>query len=211
MKIFSLKKVIISALLLTISFFIEFVFTKFFFQDCHESLIKLELLPIVLIGFLFGFKFSVCANFVYVIIHTALEWSIINAFSLNQTKYLKLLFVIFFFILPYMAYSLSGLFYRKKSPYLMKKNIITSLLFISLVQIISYICCLYSFYYYSYDSLFFIFESDSWIINQLHSVLSIYWIFFIYINITIFLTNVIIGCILLFLKPIINENTEFNL
>ncbi|MDO8054009.1 hypothetical protein OC707_00870 ['Opuntia sp.' phytoplasma] len=211
MKIFSLKKVIISSLLLTISFFIEFVFTKFFFQDCHGSLIKLELLPIVLIGFLFGLKFSLCANLVYVMIHTALEWPIINMFILNQTRYLQLSFLMFFFIFPYMAYSLSGLFQIKNSPYLMKKNIIKSLLLISFMQIISYILCIYSFYYYSYDSLFLIFESDSWIITHLNPFLSIYWILVIYINIMILLTNTLIGCILLFLKPIINENTEFNL
>ncbi|MDV3157175.1 MAG: hypothetical protein Q8889_01465 [Candidatus Phytoplasma australasiaticum] len=211
MKIFSLKKVIISAFLLTISFFIEFLLTKFFFQDCHGALIKLELLPIILIGFLFGFKFSLCANCIYVTIHTALEWSIINAFSLNRIKYLQLLFVVFFFILPYMAYSLSGLFYTRKSPYLIKKNIITSLLLISLIQIISYIICIYVFYYYAYDSLFCIFESNSWIMNQLYPNLSVYWIFFIYINITIWLTNLIIGCILCFLKPIINENIELGL
>ncbi|MDV3165104.1 MAG: hypothetical protein Q8823_02425, partial [Candidatus Phytoplasma australasiaticum] len=55
MKIFSLKKVIISALLLTISFFIEFVFTKFFFQDCHGALIKLEIFTKNLKCFLFCF------------------------------------------------------------------------------------------------------------------------------------------------------------
>ncbi|MDO8057507.1 hypothetical protein [Candidatus Phytoplasma gossypii] len=144
-------------------------------------------------------------------IHTALEWPIINMFILNQTRYLQLLFLIFFFIFPYMAYSLSGLFHTKNSPYLMKKNIIKSLLLISFMQIISYTFCIYSFYYYSYDSLFLIFESDSWIITQLNSFLSIYWILVLYINIMIFLTNTLIGFILLFLKPIINENTEFNL
>ncbi|MDO8078756.1 hypothetical protein OC716_00545, partial [Candidatus Phytoplasma aurantifolia] len=116
-----------------------------------------------------------------------------------------------FFIFPYMAYSLSGLFHAKNYPYLIKKNIIKSLLLISFMQIISYTFCVYSFYYYSYDSLFLIFESDSWIITQLNPFLSIYWILVIYINIMIFLTNTLIGFILLFLKSIINENTEFNL
>ncbi|KXT29050.1 putative membrane protein, partial [Candidatus Phytoplasma oryzae] len=216
-KNFLLKKIVFISLLLSTSFIIEFIFNKFILNvDCCYSFIKLELLPLILIGFLFGFKFSFFSNLLYILIHVIIEFSISaqkhGLFFDAKNNYKFLIGILMFiFILPYLACSISGLSLNlEKKYFIQKKNFILIFIIISIIQIISYFL-FYLFFYNNLSSNFYNFINNFY--NFFHIKQNYYnpiILFLIYYLISISLTNIIIGFILYyFLKYIYQENKDF--
>lgn len=220
MKKFLLRKIIMISFFLTISFIIEIVINKTIFQShCNETLLKLEFLPIILIGFLFGFKFSFFSNLLYIFFHTILEFAItehqheILGTNIENDNFLKVGLLFFVFIFPYLAYSVSGFFYHDSKKHLVKyQNIIKSLIFISLIQIISYF--LFTIMIYRSQNIA-ITSPDLLSSNFLAKLLlqklefKVIGFIFIYYLASMFVTNITLGIFLYFLNPILKENIKF--
>ncbi|MDO8167908.1 hypothetical protein [Candidatus Phytoplasma melaleucae] len=208
-----LRKITVISWLLTISLVIEFFFVKFLSIDCHTSLLKLELLPIILIGFLFGFKFSFFANFFYILIHISLEFLIDYhkmSFFLNvksdQSFFLQILLLLFMFVIPYIFCSLSGLFYQENLKNLTDyKSLILSLSLITIMQICSYACFTYCLSLLSHNPMLDDFRNILWV-PWFSS--SIYMIIFLYYLLSVIINNLLIGFILFFINPILKDNIE---
>ncbi|CCP88300.1 hypothetical protein [Candidatus Phytoplasma solani] len=141
-----LKRIIATSFLLFLAFFLELIcrFTINSGVDCSYSFFKIELIFIILIGFLFGFKYSFFATLSYLLIHFAFEYFQLEAFfgsnhdDHNHQKEEIFLIFLYRFFLPYLACCLSGLFYQKKENQLFsKKSLIFALLIISVVQVVA--------------------------------------------------------------------------
>ncbi|QTX03246.1 hypothetical protein LFWB_6930 [Candidatus Phytoplasma luffae] len=223
MKKFLLQKIIIISFFLSISFITEILLTKFILQshNCANSLLKLELLPLYLIGFLVGFKYSFFANLLYTIIHIIFEsgysWSFTNLLSGKEKGYIYFLF--FFFIIPYLTCSLTGLFRscdKKKLKSLYKnKDIFKSMIIITIIQIFSYALFISLFYNKeSFDSIIHKneYHHDHEEHEKEHSIFSIPDTgkgLFLYQMLAVCLNNLIIGVILYFIKYILKDNIEY--
>lgn len=207
-----LKKIIVVSLLIAISFFLEMVFVKLLFhggQHCHTTLIRIELLPLILIGFLFGWKFSFFSNLLYIAIHIFIEYAIDTHFFellLKDTESKMVLFLgllLFVFVMPYLACTISGFFHRKNLKHLSQcKVIIGSLLLIAIVQIISY--AIFSFLLYNNQGHEILHEYEH-IIKDFNFP---YKIIFCYYSLSVILQNIVVGFILFFLNPILKVNLE---
>ncbi|MDC9031892.1 hypothetical protein [Columbia Basin potato purple top phytoplasma] len=216
MKQSSLKKIIFISFLLSISFIIEFVLTKVIFgHSCQNSLIKLELLPLILIGFFFGFKYSFYANLLYICIHIILEsnnsihqHSLLKEGYNNNETLLIIGVLLFLFIIPYLACSLIGIFCSKNSNNFFKtKNIWISLSLTTIIQSISYILFVCLFYknknvsHHIFDHM--ISYKDS-IQNSLNINPGL--LIFLYFFFSVTITNIITGICLHFIKRIFQDN-----
>ncbi|AYJ01053.1 hypothetical protein CWO85_00670 [Candidatus Phytoplasma ziziphi] len=205
----SLRKIIIISFLISMSLIMEFILTKpIFGANCQNSLIKLELLPLLLIGFFFGFKYSILSNLLFVLIHIILESShIFHGHNLlkeiNHDKTLIISILLFLFIIPYIACSLTGLFRSSHSNNLCKnKDIVNSLLLITVIQIISY--AIFSFIFYPKT-------------NSNHILKHIFHdhddggniVIFLYFFFSIIITNLIISICIFFIKKFVKENEIF--
>ncbi|WAN63080.1 hypothetical protein RS022_00690 [Candidatus Phytoplasma rubi] len=205
----SLRKIIIISFLISISLIMEFIITKpIFGHNCQNSLIKLELLPLLLIGFFFGFKYSIFSNLLFVLIHIILESShIFQGYNLlqeiNHDKTLIIGILLFLFIIPYIVCSLTGLFRSSNSNNLCKnKDIVNSFLLITVIQIISY--AVFSFVFYPK-------------INSNHILEHIFHdhddrgniAIFLYFFVSIIITNLIISICIFFIKKFVKENEIF--
>ncbi|KND62590.1 hypothetical protein [Candidatus Phytoplasma phoenicium] len=219
MKQFLLRKIIIISFFLAISFIIEIVINKTIFQShCNEALLKLELLPIILIGFLFGFKFSFFFNLLYILIHSILEFAIMEhhfeilGVNIVHHWWLRLGLIFFVFVVPYLAYSISGFFYCHSKKHLMNhQTIVKSLIFISLIQILSYFLFTMMINYFQKESSIS-FESLShnvFIELLLTPIQGVAQIIFVYYFASIMITNITLGIILYFLNPVLKENIKF--
>ncbi|WP_349401711.1 putative membrane protein [Candidatus Phytoplasma solani] len=137
-----LKKIIATSFLLFLTFFLELIsrYTINFGSSCEYSLFKIELIFIILIGFLFGFKYSFFASLAYLVIHYAFEYFImeilLSSHKHNHDQNFKFQIFIYKFFLPYVVCCISGLFYQKKRNQLFEKwSLIVALTIISIVQI----------------------------------------------------------------------------
>ncbi|MGE9276704.1 MAG: ECF transporter S component [Candidatus Phytoplasma pruni] len=206
-----LKKMIVVSLFIAISFFLEMVFVKLFYSghNCHITLIRIELLPLILIGFLFGWKFSFFSNLLYVAIHICMEYAMDRHFFellLKDTESKKVLFLgllFFVFVVPYLACTISGFFHRKELRHLSQGKVIAgSLSLIAIVQIISY--AVFSFLLYHNQSHEILHEYESVIkdSNLPYKLILGYYI------LSVVLQNIVIGFILYFLNPILKVNLE---
>ncbi|WP_225695954.1 hypothetical protein [Candidatus Phytoplasma sp. AldY-WA1] len=204
----SLRKIIIISFLISMSLIMEFIITKPIGINCQNSLIKLELLPLLLIGFFFGFKYSILSNLLFVLIHIILEsshifqeYSLLKAISHDKTLIISIL--LFLFIIPYIACSLTGLFRSSNSNNLCKnKDIVNSLLLITVIQIISY--AVFSFIFYpktnSNPILEHIFHGHD---DRGNIAIFLYFFF------SIIITNLIISICIFFIKKFVKENEIF--
>ncbi|WBL31364.1 hypothetical protein [Candidatus Phytoplasma sacchari] len=217
MKVFLLKKIVVISLLLAISFIIEFTFNRFILNiDCCHSFIKLELLPIILIGFLFGLKSSFFSNLLYILIHIIIEFSISSqkhgllTDAKNNYKFLFVL-LLFVFVFPYLSCSLSGLYFNFKKKYFFKKKIFFIIFsIITIFQIISYLIFTIIIYNNFNEQINHLVENflDFFKI-KFFNFNSIYF-FLTYFFLSILFNNLIIGFILFyFLKYFFKENEYF--
>ncbi|KOR75401.1 hypothetical protein CPX_001621 [Candidatus Phytoplasma pruni] len=206
-----LKKMIVVSLLIAISFFLEMVFVKSFHggQHCHTTLIRIELLPLILIGFLFGWKFSFFSNLLYVAIHICMEYAMDRHFFellLKDTESKTVLFLgllFFVFVMPYLACTISGFFRRKDLRHLSQGKVIAgSLSLIAIVQIISY--AIFSFLLYHNQAHEILHEYEGVIkdSNLPYKLILGYYI------LSVVLQNIVIGFILYFVNPILKVNLE---
>ncbi|MBP3059204.1 hypothetical protein FEF22_000155 [Texas Phoenix palm phytoplasma] len=219
MEKFLLKKISFVSFILAIAFIVEFVFTKLFFGfDCCVSFLKLELLPIVLIGFLFGFKISFFSILLYIFLHIMLEYTISfhqhGLFAhFEKENYVLLLGLLFFvFFIPYLSCSITGFFYKKNFNHLSKNNVIfKSLFLITIIQILSYMIFVYLTFFQQKNDFFDDYPNNIFGSSFLLQIDSYKMIFLYYFNSVIF-TNLIIGIILYFIRPILKDNLEnFNI
>ncbi|WP_341266524.1 hypothetical protein [Candidatus Phytoplasma fraxini] len=212
---FSLKKIIVISFILSISLIIEIILTKTVLHEhnCESSIIKLELLPLFLIGFLFGFKYSFFSNLLYNFIHITLEStlsfgqnSLLQKYD-NKNSSLYIGILLFLFIIPYLSCSLTGLFYSKDSNKLsQKKNIFNSLLLITIIQIISYILFICIFFETNAKEIsHHIYHNHNNWTNKIQP--NIFLI--LYFCFTSIITNIISGFCLFFIKNIIQKNIQF--
>ncbi|MEZ0180093.1 hypothetical protein ['Camptotheca acuminata' phytoplasma] len=211
MERFLLKKLIIISFFLAISFIIEMAFTKVFFGDlCQTSFLKLELLPLFLIGFFFGFKYSFFSILLYSILHIFLEsipaihqHNLLKHFSDNMSLVIGIF--IFIFIIPYLLCSLTSFFsfyVEKDSKIVYKnKNIFLSLILTTILQIISY--AIFVFLFYGSDKFIKIMH-----MKKFTSFNSNGFLVFLYFFLSIICTNSIIVFCIIFLKKIFKENID---
>ncbi|KAB8121813.1 hypothetical protein ['Cynodon dactylon' phytoplasma] len=217
MKVFLLKKMVVISFLLAISFIIEFIFNRFVLNiDCCQSFIKLELLPIILIGFLFGFKLSFFSNLLYVLIHIVIEFAISyqkHSLLTDARNNYKLLFIVllFIFIIPYLVCSISGFCsFSEKKNFFRKKTFFLIFFSISILQIFSYLIFITILYNNFSDLIFHLIKnfSDFLNINNYYFNYLIY-IFLIYNLLSIILNNVIIGFLLFYFLNYFFKQNEY--
>jgi hypothetical protein len=215
MKKFFLKKIIVISILLAISFVTEFFLNKIIFNiDCFSSFLKLELLPIILIGFLFGFKFSFFANLLYIIIHIIFEFAISSQkhgflTDVQGNNKLLLSLLLFVFIIPYLSCSISGLsyFFNKKGFY-KKKIFFLIFSFIIFIQFISYFLFSLILFQNMNQKIEHFIENLKYITKIIgHNYNPIYF-FLIYYFISILTTNIVIGFILYYFFQTFLKNNE---
>ncbi|WP_323847756.1 MAG: hypothetical protein Q2306_00205 [Phytoplasma sp.] len=213
---FSLKKIIVISFILSMSLIIEIILTKTIFHghNCESSILKLELLPLFLIGFLFGLKYSFFSNLLYTFIHITLEsnlsfghHSLLRKYN-NNISFLYMGVLLFLFIIPYLSCSLTGLFYsEERNKSYKKQNILKSLLLITIIQIISYTLFVYIFYTSHAkeisDNIFHNHDSCQNEETKSNTFLILYFCF------TVIITNIISGFCLFFIKNIVQKNIEF--
>ncbi|MFP7699422.1 MAG: hypothetical protein ACLTFB_00395 [Candidatus Phytoplasma pyri] len=116
MKLKNLQKTAISASLVSFAIFLDIFWTLFFSFNIFGSgtMFKISVFPIILIGFIFGFKYSLGSCILFNLYHlqkasffTLKIWS--DLFNINSTN--SILIYILDYILPDLSYSISGLFY----------------------------------------------------------------------------------------------------
>ncbi|TVY12261.1 hypothetical protein [Candidatus Phytoplasma pini] len=218
MKNLLLKKIIAISFFLAIAFIIEYIVSFSFGIHCYFSLLKIELLPILSIGFLFGLKFSFFSTLFYILIHSLLEF----VFSFHKHDLILVnndVFSLFFafslllyiFIIPYLSCVITGFFYRKDLKHLnYYRNVIQSLSLITLIQIVSYfIFALIIHFFYSNSFNEFLEHFPKTILKISGEGFSLAFFIFLFYLISVIITNIILGIIFYFLNPILKENIEF--
>jgi biotin transporter BioY len=211
-----LRKIIAISLLLFLAFFLEII-SRYSINlgiPCNYALFHIELIFIILIGYLFGFKYGFWASLFYLLIHYVFEFSFMEMlfhhthdnynYSHNHSNKPTNQFLIFLyrFFLPYIVCSFSGFFYQKNFNHLNKKlPIIMTLVLISVFQIISSILFINLLQENFAKKTFF-----SWLV-QSHSYS---WSFnLIYSFSSVIINNIIIGALFYLINLRIKDNIEF--
>ncbi|MBP5835862.1 hypothetical protein [Candidatus Phytoplasma meliae] len=199
-----LKKIIATSFLLFLAFFVEIIsrYTINLNSPCDYSLFKIELVFIILIGFLFGFKYSFCSSLTYLLIHYAFEYFIMELLINSHThsheehhQYSSYLIFFYRFFIPYLICSFSGIFYQKETKKLFTSfSLIITLSIISIVQIIASILFInlikeHFLEHQTQNLVTYFFSNDySFAINVIYSVLSVI-INNLIIGVTLYLIN----------------------
>ncbi|MDV3196233.1 MAG: hypothetical protein Q8885_01740, partial [Candidatus Phytoplasma stylosanthis] len=175
-----------------------------------------NLLPLILIGFFFGFKYSFFSNLLYVCLHIILEslgsfhkhslFKEHNKISFNNNVLFMIGIFLFLFTIPYLSCSLTGFFFlpinKKNKKIFQKKDIFNSLLIISIMQIFSYF--LFVFFFYKVDNFYDVIHKKNFFGLSYSGVMIFLYYFF-----SVLITNTIIGFILYFMEFFFRENIEF--
>ncbi|ABC65530.1 conserved hypothetical protein [Aster yellows witches'-broom phytoplasma AYWB] len=211
-----LRKIIAVSFLLFLAFVLELLsrYTINAGIPCNYSFFRIELIFIILIGYLFGPKYGFWASLFYLLIHYVLEFYFMEML-LNHTHQnhnhshhhknenaSKSFIFLYRFFLPYFVCSFSGLFYRKNLNHLTKKTpIIITLVLISVVQITSSILFINllqeNFTKKTFLKWFMQSPYYSWSFNLIYSFSSV------------IVSNTIIGALFYLINLRLKDNMEF--
>ncbi|AOF54785.1 hypothetical protein MBSPM3_v1c2680 [Maize bushy stunt phytoplasma] len=211
-----LRKIIAISFLLFLAFGLELLsrYTINATIPCNYAFFRIELIFIILIGYLFGPKYGFWASLFYLLIHYVLEFSFMevllhhthenhNHSHEHENEHAsKALIFLYRFFLPYIVCSFSGLFYQKNLNHLTKKiPIIITLVLISVVQIISSILFINllqeNFAKKTFLKWFIPSPSYSWSLNLIYSFSSV------------IVSNTIIGALFYLINLRLKDNMEF--
>ncbi|WP_240992308.1 hypothetical protein [Candidatus Phytoplasma tritici] len=211
-----LRKIIAISFLLFLAFVLELLsrYTINGGIPCNYAFFRIELIFIILIGYLFGPKYGFWASLFYLLIHYVLEFSFMEVllhhthenhnhiYNHKNEHASKTLIFLYRFFLPYIVCSFSGLFYRKNLNHLTKKTpIIITLVLISVVQIISSILFINllqeNFAKKTFLKWFIQSPSYSWSLNIIYSFSSV------------IVNNTIMGVLFYLINLRLKDNMEF--
>lgn len=205
MRLNSFHKIVFITSFITVALLIE-LFSKYTINnawDCHTSFFKIEFLPMVLIGFLFGLKYSLFANLLYLFIHYLMESGIYlhSGIFENLDFNLHVILFLFYFFFPFISCVLSGFFYIKNLKDLNQKTILKIIISACLLIIIFNIVTLMLFYKFFLNQLL-----EKLHIHQIPNIfnnltLSPQKIYLFYMISSIIVNYLIIGTIIYFLMP----------
>ncbi len=211
-----LRKIIAISFLLFLAFVLELIsrYTINAGIPCHYAFFRIELIFIILIGYLFGPKYGFWSSLFYLLIHYVLEFSFMelllhhinenhNHSHNNKNEHVsEALIFLYRFFLPYIVCSFSSLFYQKNLNHLAKKTpIIITLVLISVVQIVSSILFINllqaNFAHKTFLKWFIQSPSYSWSLNLIYSFSSV------------IVSNSIIGVLFYLINLRLKDNMEF--
>ncbi|MDY0278044.1 MAG: energy-coupled thiamine transporter ThiT [Acholeplasma sp.] len=138
MKKLELQKVVLTTVLVALGIILDLIVSQIAFlkMPMGGNLLGISMVPLVLIGFIFGMKYGFLGGILYGLYSFSLDYFTYVSAFFHDEKIVKILALIFLdYLIPFTAFGLTGLFHKKNLSTI--NNIVLGTVFVSITRFIS--------------------------------------------------------------------------